>query len=290
MNGIINLYKPSGMSSAQAVSKVKRILGEKTVGHMGTLDPMAEGVLLIGVGKSARLFNYFSGHSKTYIAKFKFGYETDTLDALGTVTATTSDIPSVDAVLNAVLSLVGTGKQIPPAYSAKHVDGKRAYALARSGENVELSPVDIQIFGAELICQPKMDEFVFSIDCSAGTYIRAICRDVAAMCGSLATLTFLQRTRSGEFKSSDSFTLDNLENIKSGALIPPQIALKGMKRYDVDSALRGDLDNGRKIPCDISEDRAVYCDGILYGIGCAADGILKIKTYLKDEDNDRVDL
>ena len=133
------------MSSAQAVGRVKRILDEKTVGHMGTLDPMAEGVLVLGVGKSARLFDYISGRKKTYIAKFKFGEETDTLDALGKVTDTTADIPSVDAVLHAMQSLVGEIEQIPPAYSAKHVDGKSAYALARDGKKVELKPFHVTI-------------------------------------------------------------------------------------------------------------------------------------------------
>ena len=133
------------MSSAQAVSRVKRILGEKTVGHMGTLDPMAEGVLVIGVGKSARLFDYICGRKKTYIAKFKFGAETDTLDALGEVTDTTSDIPSVDAVLHAVQSLVGEIEQVPPMFSAKHVNGKRAYALARDGKEVALDAVKVTI-------------------------------------------------------------------------------------------------------------------------------------------------
>ena len=171
MNGLINLYKPTLMSSAQAVGKVKRVfsaLGEKTVGHMGTLDPMAEGVLVIGVGKAARLFDYLAGHRKQYVAKFTFGYETDTLDKLGTTTRTTNDIPSVDAVEHAMQSLVGKIEQIPPAYSAKHVDGKRAYDLARRGESVELKPVNVEIYGAELVCQPRMNEIVVKIDCSSG--------------------------------------------------------------------------------------------------------------------------
>ena len=133
MNGLINLYKPTGMSSAQAVGAAKRILGEKTVGHMGTLDPMAQGVLVLGVGKSARLFDYLLDKRKSYVAKFTFGYETDTLDALGTVVAETNDIPSIDAVQGAMRSLVGSYEQIPPVYCAKHVDGKRALQIARGG-------------------------------------------------------------------------------------------------------------------------------------------------------------
>ncbi len=281
MNGLVNLYKPPRMSSASAVSRVKRILGEKTVGHMGTLDPMAEGVLVIGVGKSARLFDYFLGHRKRYIAKFEFGKETDTLDAFGTVIATTDDVPSDEAALHAIRSLIGKCEQIPPAYSAKHVDGKRAYALARGGATVSLKPVEIEIYDAELVCQPSPKELVFSIDCSAGTYIRSICRDVAKMCGSLATLTYLQRTRSGQFDVRDSVTLENLEITKGAALIPPDRALS-LPRYDVDGSLLNDLDNGRKIECDVDTDSFVYCCGTLYGIGKSQGGALKIKTFLKD--------
>lgn len=281
MNGLINLYKPTGMSSATAVSKVKRLLGEKTVGHMGTLDPMAEGVLVIGVGKCARLFDYLSGRKKTYIAKFKFGYTTDTLDALGTVTETTSDIPSVDAVLHAMLSLVGEIEQIPPAYSAKHVSGRRAYDLARRGEEVELKPVKVTIYDAQLICQPRMDEMVFSITCSSGTYIRSICRDVAKLCGSLATLTYLQRTQSGMFDVKDSISLDAIEKGKT-VLVSAQDAL-GMPRFDFADDCFDDLSHGRKIPYFEDGHRLIYCRGILFGVGVSENGTLNLKTYLKDD-------
>ncbi|MCM1367447.1 MAG: tRNA pseudouridine(55) synthase TruB [Roseburia sp.] len=282
MNGLINLYKPPSMSSAQVVAKVRRILGEKSVGHMGTLDPMAEGVLVLGVGKSTRLFEYLSGRKKSYIAKFKFGYETDTLDACGKVTETTCDIPSVDAIMHAMQSLVGKIEQVPPQYSAKHVNGKRAYAIARGGESAELKPVSVEIYGAELICQPSMSETVFSIDCSCGTYIRSICRDVARMCGSLATLTYLQRTASGCFSVRDSVSLEALEVRKASALVPPDSVLD-IPKYVVPDDRYADLCYGRKLPCDRSGDVLVYCRSEFFGIGHAVDGVLKIKTYLKDE-------
>ncbi len=283
MNGLINLYKPTSMSSARAVSAVKRILGEKRVGHMGTLDPMAEGVLIIGVGKSARLFDYMTNRRKSYIAKFKFGYSTDTLDALGTVTGTTRDIPSIDAVLGAMNSLVGEIEQIPPEYSAKHVAGRRAYDMARGGEAVELKPCKVQVYGIELICQPSMEEAVFSIECSSGTYIRSICRDVAKMCGSLATLTYLQRTSSGCFSVRDSITLDALELRREQALISAEVALADMPVIELADELYDDLLHGRKIVCDFSGDNRVYCRGEFFGVGCSTDGKLNIKTYLKDE-------
>lgn len=248
---------------------------------MGTLDPMAEGVLVIGVGKSARLFDYLSGRNKSYIAKFKFGYTTDTLDALGEVVNTTQDIPSVDAVLHAMQSLVGELDQIPPSYSAKHVDGKRAYELARDGKNVELKPVRVTIHDVELICQPGMDEMVFSVTCSAGTYIRSICRDVGKMCGSLATLTYLQRTKSGCFDVKDSVKIEELETLKEKAIIPPESVLD-LPTYNVDEALHDDMVHGRKIYCAVGAESLIYCKGEFFGIGRDIDGVLKIKTYLRD--------
>ena len=283
MNGLINLYKPPMMSSAQAVAKVRRILGVKTVGHMGTLDPMAEGVLVIGVGKSTRLFDYLIKRKKAYIAKFEFGYQTDTLDALGKTVATTADIPSAEAVLRAMQSMIGAIEQIPPAYSAKHVDGKRAYALAREGQTVELKPATVEVYDAQLVCQPKPNETVFLIECSAGTYIRSLCRDAAAMCGSLATMTYLQRTRSGCFDVNDSISLEALEVRREAAIVPPEDALRDMKRVELPTELYDDLNNGRKIACDIQGDALIYCGGELFGIGGAQGGVLKLKTYLKDD-------
>ncbi len=269
------------MSSARAVSKIKRILGEKTVGHMGTLDPMAEGVLIVGVGKATRLFDRLCGKKKTYIAKFTFGYETDTLDAFGEIAERTKDIPSVDAVIGAMRSLIGESEQMPPIYSAKHVQGKRAYALARSGESPELKPSRITIYDAQLVCQPKIDETVFKITCSAGTYIRSICRDVARMCGSLATLTYLQRSASGNFDVADSISFEELESKKEHALVSAETVLD-LPRYDVPSELFDDLDHGRKIACSLEHDSLIYGNGIFFGVGKAENGVLKIKTYLRD--------
>lgn len=264
---------------------MKHILGEKTVGHMGTLDPMAEGVLVIGVGKSARLFDYLCGRKKTYIAKFEFGYETDTLDADGTVVKKTDDIPSVDAVLGAMLSLVGESEQVPPEYSAKHIGGKRAYDLARKGERVDLTPSRITIYDVQLLSQPRLNETVFSITCSAGTYIRSICRDVAQMCGSLATLTYLKRSRSGCFDEKDAITFDKLFEQKENALIPPDKVID-LPRLIVPTELYDDLEHGRTIAYD-GGDALVYGNGMFFGIGCSVGGVLKIKTYLREQREDK---
>ncbi len=284
MNGLINLFKPSGMSSAQAVSRVRHILGEKTVGHMGTLDPMAEGVLVIGVGKSTRLFDAFGKCRKTYVAKFEFGYQTDTLDKLGKVIKTTPDIPSDEAVTHAMKSLVGEIEQVPPAYSAKHIGGKRAYELARSGQDVQLVPSKVTIYDINLVIQPSPKELVYEIICSSGTYIRSICRDAAKMCGSLATMTFLQRTQIGSFFIRDSVTLEELEKRPPEEyLVPPEKALNFIPCHFVPDELWDDLCHGRKIACPPINDSRIYCRDVLFGIGRDVDGVLKLKTYLKDD-------
>ncbi len=282
MNGLINLYKPSMMSSAQAVAKVRHILGEESVGHMGTLDPMAEGVLVIGVGKSTRLFDYLVQKRKTYVAKFKFGYETDTLDACGTTVAQTRDIPSADAVLGAMRSMIGKFMQTPPVYSAKHVDGVRAYKLARGGKPIEPKQSEVEIYGVELICQPRPDETVFRVECSAGTYIRSLCRDAAVMCGSLATLTYLRREQSGAFFVDDSVSFKEIEECRAGVIVPPETALPDMARVEIAPEYYDDMDNGRIVECAFDGDAFIYCRDVLFGIGKSERGVLKLKTYLKD--------
>ena len=131
MTGIVNINKPSGISSSQAVGKVRRALGERRIGHMGTLDPMGEGVLLMGVGKCTRLFDLFLGKSKTYEASFKFGLTTDTLDITGRILDETSDIPTMSDIEARLSSFIGRQMQVPPQYSAKSIGGRRAYDLAR---------------------------------------------------------------------------------------------------------------------------------------------------------------
>ncbi|MDE6401691.1 MAG: tRNA pseudouridine(55) synthase TruB, partial [Clostridiales bacterium] len=176
----------------------------------------------------------------------------------------------------------GRYREKPPSYSAKHVDGKRAYELARKGETVELAPRTVTIHDIELICQPRMDETVFSITCSSGTYIRSICRDVAKMCGSLATLTYLQRVKSGCFDVKDSVSLEALELRKQAAIVSADSVLTDIPKFDVNADLYGDMVHGRKIEARFDGDARVYCNGEFFGIGCARDGVLKIKTYLRD--------
>ena len=166
MNGFINLFKPSGMTSAYALNKIKKLLGKKVkCGHMGTLDPMASGVLPVGIGKATRLFNYLLDKDKVYEAEFTFGYETDTLDAEGVTILEGGRIPTLEEVQTASQSLVGVINQIPPSYSAKNVAGTRSYVLARKGIAVELPPKQIEINSIIVTQTEKSNTFKFLIEC-----------------------------------------------------------------------------------------------------------------------------
>lgn len=282
MNGILNLNKPGGITSAAAVNKVKRILNEKTVGHMGTLDPQGTGVLLIGVGKAARLFDFFLKKDKIYRAEFTFGYTTDTLDGDGTVTDRTDVLPSESDIVQKIKLLTGEVDQIPPQYSAKSVNGKRAYDVARGGGFTDLAPSRVNIYDISLINKSGANSYIFEISCSSGTYIRSICRDLAALLGSLATMTMICRIKCGEFLVSDSVTLDELAVKKENALIPVDSVLDSIPRVDMPEYKFRLMQNGVKVYTDfeIEKPSAIYCNNELFGIGKTENGKLIISTNL----------
>jgi tRNA pseudouridine55 synthase len=287
MKGIINLYKPSGITSSTAVSAVKRILKERYVGHMGTLDPAGEGILLVGVGKANRLFDLFLSKDKEYEAVFEFGFETDTLDGQGKLLRTSNQIFDVDAVKNACKSFVGKMAQIPPQYSAKSVGGVRAYALARQNKEVELAPSDIEIYELEVIeSQPHSSRYTFRIKCSSGTYIRSLCRDIAAFLGTCGTMTAIKRTKCAKYRVENSITLDKLSEIKEEAIESLESVLSFLPSVDL-SAFEKELAHGIRIDAkragvDIAGNFIVYSLGVLVGIGKIENGKIFIKTYLKD--------
>lgn len=285
MNGVVNLYKPKGWTSRDAVNKVRSCLGVKEVGHMGTLDPQGEGVLPVGVGKATRLFDAFLKKDKVYEADFAFGYETDTLDGEGVTINDGGRIPSESEVEEAIGKLVGEQMQIPPAYSAKSVGGVRAYDLARKGEKVELKPALVTIYDARVICRSG-DTYRVYVHCGAGTYIRSVCRDLAYSLGTYATMTSIKRIRSGVFKVENSVTVDDLINLKEKAVIPVSDVLADFPRFDVPDEKYEKLRNGVKIfvPQTPAPPFAVYCRNELFGLGeLRDDGTIKIRTYLKDD-------
>jgi tRNA pseudouridine55 synthase len=206
--GLLLVDKPAGMTSHDVVQHVRRIYRERSIGHLGTLDPFATGLLVLLLGRATRLATFIDGDPKVYEATIRFGTETDTDDATGTVIRTAATPREAD-VRAAVKSLTGTLSQVPPAYSAKSVDGTRAYDAARRGEPLELAAVNVTVHNWELAAITD-DSVSAVITCSSGTYIRALARDLGRLTDSAAHLQQLRRTRAGDFDVRDAATLDSL--------------------------------------------------------------------------------
>ena len=218
MDGIINLLKPAGMTSSDCVMNVRRIVGEKKVGHTGTLDPNACGVLPVCVGKATRLIEYMDMSAKSYLCEAILGYTSDTLDIWGETVKDSKDPDyfSEEVLRNCIKSLEGERLQYPPAYSAVKVGGKPLYSYARSGESVEVKPRKIFIEKTELI-SVKDNRITFTVNCSKGTYIRSLCADIGEMLGCGCIMSFLLRTEAAGLKVQDSVSLEELSAAKDNA-------------------------------------------------------------------------
>ena len=215
LNGWIILDKPVGLGSTEAVGAVKRILREagepKTkVGHGGTLDPLASGVLPIALGEATKLCGRLLNATKGYDFAIRLGEETDTLDAEGQITATSDAEPAIDRIEAVLLEFTGQIEQVPPAYSALKIGGKAAYARARAGEEIELKPRPVTIFEL-LLLQASSKSVSLSATVSKGTYIRSLARDIAYALGTLGHVSYLRRTRAGPFSIKSAISLDFLE-------------------------------------------------------------------------------
>lgn len=208
VEGLLLVDKPAGMTSHDVVQHVRRIYGERSIGHLGTLDPFATGLLVLLLGRATRLATFIDTEPKVYQAVVRFGAETDTDDATGTVIRTAAE-PSETEVRSALGTLTGTISQVPPAYSAKSVDGTRAYDAARRGEPLDLPAVNVTVNSWDVTSFAD-DALSATITCSGGTYIRALARDLGRLTGSAAHLQTLRRTRVGKFDVSDAPTLESL--------------------------------------------------------------------------------
>ncbi|TVQ47571.1 MAG: tRNA pseudouridine(55) synthase TruB [Gloeocapsa sp. DLM2.Bin57] len=292
MLGFLNLNKPSGWTSHDCVAKVRRLLGLKKVGHGGTLDPLATGVLPIAVGKATRLLNFLPP-DKAYRARIRFGVRTTTDDLEGEVISQNPPIGLTLSDIRAKLpDFKGEIPQIPPAYSAISVGGKRLYELARKGEQVEVPTrtvfiEDIEILGWYPGIYPELE---VAIACGGGTYIRAIARDLGASMNIEATLASLTRTRSCGFSLEDSLTLEDLESqLQQGTfnLIPPLVALQHLEKITLTPELTQNWYQGQKIRLNLTvgEEKSdlvvTNSVGEFLGIGSLIEEVLKPKiVYL----------
>ena len=286
LNGFIGLIKPPGMSSNDAVGFVRRLLprGVK-VGHGGTLDPDAAGVLPVCIGRATRLFDYIVDKRKTYIASLVPGIVTDTQDASGAVLERCPAGHITEADVQAALpAFIGEIDQIPPAYSAIKRDGRRMYDLARKGQQVALEPRRVRVDGISLVAREGEGAFLLRVDCGKGVYIRTLCHDIGRKLGVGAHMGFLLRTRAGRFDIADCVTVETLaESGVSTFLKPCDWPLDHLSAVTVDEAYATAALNGVPVPSSRYSGEAapdaplrVYLAGRFAGIGrTGAEGALR---------------
>lgn len=215
--GIVTVDKPAGMTSHTVVDRMRRIFGQKSVGHGGTLDPMATGVLPVFLGRATRASAYALEGDKTYAARLHFGIATDTQDITGTTLRTCGSLPSREAILAVLPRFTGAISQVPPMYSAVQKDGKRLYELARRGMTVEREARTVTIYEISLCEDPPFEdagEMDILVTCSKGTYIRTLAADIGDALGCGAALAALRRMKTGVFTLEDAYTLETLEGMK----------------------------------------------------------------------------
>ena len=283
-SGFFNVDKPSGIVSSAVVNKLKWLTG-MACGHMGTLDPLASGVLPVGAGNATRLFDYFLEKKKEYVAEFTFGVSSDTLDSTGTLIYG-GHVPNESEIAAVLPTMVGEVDQLPPKYSAKNVNGKRGYELARAGVEFELQPKRIVIHDLTLLGQVNENTYRVQIACGGGTYIRSIGRDLAAALGTNAVMSSLRRIQSGVFTEENATpfsvfeadpTPQELERylIPTDAVLPyPTLTLqkRGWQK----------IYNGVCVAVDEADGLYKFYneDGSFYGIAQVQNGLAKLKTKL----------
>ena len=283
--GFFNVNKPSGIVSSTVVNKLKWLTGVPC-GHMGTLDPLASGVLPVGVGNATRLFDYFLNKEKEYIAEFTFGVDSDTLDSTGTLVYG-GRIPTGEEISAVLPTFFGDIMQIPPKYSAKNVNGQRGYDLARAGIDFELPPKQVHIYDMELLgaVADKENTYQIKIRCGGGTYIRSLARDIAAALGTKAVMSALNRTQSGCFLLEKAIdfevlqkdpTLEELEKY----LIPTQDVLPFEDLILTESQTQKLL-NGQRVSVEKQDGLyKIYRDGGFYGVAEVKNGLAKAEIKL----------
>ena len=238
--------KPAGVTSHDVVARLRRVLGTKAVGHTGTLDPFATGLLVTLVGRATRLARFVEGQPKTYRGTLRLGVQTDTDDLTGSPVGgrVPEAWPDEAEVRAALVAMVGTQQQRPPAFSAKHVDGVRSHRLARRGVEVALAPVEVTIHAMELLAWHAPDAD-FRVTVSPGTYVRAIARDAGSSLGLGAHLMALRRESIGALQVDDALPLDGIDG--PGSLRPPLAVLGQMPRVELDEVARAYVQHGRAI-------------------------------------------
>ncbi len=252
VDGWVVLDKPVGLGSTPAVGRVRRLYGAQKAGHGGTLDPLASGVLPIALGEATKTVPFVMDGRKEYRFTLRFGEARATDDAEGAVIATSDSRPSDDAIEAVLAAFIGDVEQMPPAYSALKIDGRRAYDLARAGEAVDLKPRTVSIRRLALVGRPEADHADFVVECGKGTYIRSLGRDMAAALGTVGHLSALRRTAAGPFREEAAISLSKLEALGHipalfGVLAPVSTALDDIPALALTEAQADRLRQGQPV-------------------------------------------
>jgi len=288
MQGFYNVIKPTGMSSAAVVGKIKKILKQKRVGHMGTLDPAASGVLTIGVGKVTRFFDYFLNKDKIYYAIAEFGVQTDTLDSEGNIIYNAPIKVKKEYIEKIIPQFTGEILQAPPMYSAININGKRAYELARQGQNFEIPKRKVFVYDFKIIERIADNKYSFRIHCSSGTYIRSLLSDMAKALGVVANIPVIIREKSGDFKLEKANTLEEIEDSPMGNIIKVENVFLSHKKINFTSDNVKKIINGVRIKnsyniCE-KEDFLGYIENKLFGLFTCENNEIYCKINLYEGD------
>ncbi|NLO81920.1 MAG: tRNA pseudouridine(55) synthase TruB [Clostridiales bacterium] len=285
MNGIISVLKPPGMTSHDVVAYLRKLLNIKRIGHTGTLDPGAAGVLPVCIGKATRLTEFITEKIKVYRCEMVLGVETDTLDSYGRIVSTSKDYPPLQAIHRVFDEFRGELLQTPPEYSAIKYKGKKLYEYAREGRDLDIPPRSIFVYRNQIIKYTAPNRILFEVECSKGTYVRALCRDMGRKMGCGAYMGFLLRCKSGKFSLEDSYTLDELIRCYDigeidKIILPMEHAVDELPKADLSPVHYKKLINGNLVYTDkeaLDDSKAigleagettvrVYCGGRFIGI------------------------
>ena len=288
VNGIINVYKEKGYTSFDVVAKMRGIFGQKKIGHTGTLDPDAQGVLPVCLGKATKVCDLLTDKDKVYKATMLLGIQTDTLDISGKVCNKAVVNVTEQQVRDVISTFVGTIEQVPPMYSALKVNGKKLYELAREGETIERKARKVSIYDITIdeICLP---EVVMTVSCSKGTYIRSLCDDIGTKLGCYGCMKDLLRTKVACFDIGDAYKISEIEKLKESIVLPVDMLFENIPAVNTVLMAQKLIENGNRIPAEMinadGNKQRKYDDEGRYRIYNQEDSFVGIYTYKAETDD-----
>lgn len=288
VNGIINVYKEKGYTSFDVVAKMRGIFGQKKIGHTGTLDPDAQGVLPVCLGKATKVCDLLTDKDKVYKATMLLGIQTDTLDISGKVCNKAMVNVTEQQVRDVISTFVGTIEQVPPMYSALKVNGKKLYELAREGKTIERKARKVSIYDIT-IDEIHLPEVVMIVSCSKGTYIRSLCDDIGTKLGCYGCMKELLRTKVACFDIEDAYKISEIEKLKESIVLPVDMLFENIPAVNTVLMAQKLIENGNRIPAEMinadGNKQKKYDDEGRYRIYNPEDSFVGIYTYKAETDD-----